>query len=806
MQNDNIPEIPLNAKPSKRWLVIALTAAVALCFAFALRLWKARSSPIAFPSARADTNGKTYSNRLNHSHDPYLLLHAHNPVDWYPWGAEALQKARRENKPIFLSVGYSTCYWCHVAEQEIYSDPKIANLMNQWFVNIKVDREQRPDVDRVYMLASQIMTGGGGWPNNVFLTPDLKPFFAGSYFPPQDQGGQRGFPTILRTLHQAWITDPAQVKSEAERVYVALQQVQRNAEINAGGTAEPKPWLVRAVQESANSFDKTNGGFSGGGGTMFPQEPMLAMLLAAYSPSHDADTLGMVTATLQAMAEGGVMDQLAGGFHRYSTEATWSIPHFEKMLYDNAQLLGLYSQAYEITRKPLFKQVALRTARYLTAEMRSPKGGFYSAQGSQVNNVEGVSYVWTRREIDAVLGDAGAKRLFTLYALTPMPESFGGQQQSPGSVLRLDRDKAQALAAKNQLAAAVDALSPLREKLLAARNKRPQAAHDEKIVTAGNALAILGFLQAGHAFKNPQLTQTAIDTANWEWAHAFDAKTGLLRHQFFQGYAGGGGFLDDYALLGQAFMALHASTNNAVWRTRARQIADAMLTRFARPDGRLVTTADATDLLVAPPAEGDSTQPSGQSAAIALLLQLSADGGGARNASAARRALSPLITQISASPSNWGALLSALNQPKLLAALSHAPPAKSTPALPNSANHVQASATLTPSPKGAILTVVINIEKGFHINANPASDPDLAPTRLSINGYPQLKVQYPPSQIFKAPFAVQGLAVYTGKVQLQAHLSHWPEKAVQANLRVQACNDKFCLTPATIALHVDSRK
>jgi uncharacterized protein YyaL (SSP411 family) len=801
MKNKKIPEISSPAKQSKRWLAIALLGLVAIVCAFGIRRWKVWSSTNSYQFSKVDSNGKTYTNCLIHSHDPYLLMHAHNPVDWYPWGAEAVQKAKRENKPIFLSVGYSTCYWCHVAEKEIYSDPKIAKLMNQWFVNIKVDREQRPDVDRVYLLATQILTGGGGWPNNIFLTPDLKPFFAGSYFPPTDQGGQHSFPSILQSLHQAWTTNPSKVKEEAERVYQSLQQVQRNSSVNTKKTIQPKQWLDQAAAESASSFDKVDGGFSGDGRTMFPQEPMLAMLLTDYKRDNDAKSLSMVTATLLSMAEGGVMDQVAGGFHRYSTEPTWSIPHFEKMLTDNAQLLDLYSQAYEATHKPLFKQVALRTAHYLTDEMRSPKGGFYSAQDSQVNNVEGVSYVWTRQEIQSVLGDADANRILALYALTPMPQSFGGQQQSPGAVLRLDRAKAQSLAAKNQLAAAVDALTPLLDTLLTARNKRPQPAHDEKIVTSSNALAIMGFLQAGRVLKNQRMTQTAIDTANWEWSHAFDAKSGLLQHHFFHGYAGEAGFLNDYALLGQAFMALNKITESGVWRDRARQIADAMLSRFARPDGRLATTTDSINLLIAPPVEGDSVEPSGQSAAISLLLRLTADGGSIHYANAARRAFDFIDAQVAANPSNWGALLATFNQPKLLIALLQTQQPQKTNRLPNSANHVQATSALTPTKDGAMLKVTIEIDKGYHLNANPASSPNLVPTQLSVYGYPDLKVQYPTSHLFKAPFAVQGIGVYTGQVQLQTRLNHLPKKPIKVSLQVQACNDKYCLMPATIILN-----
>lgn len=762
------------------------------------------------PTTSAVTfDGKTYTNRLIHSRDPYLLLHAHNPVDWYPWGSEALQAAKRENKPIFVSIGYSTCYWCHVAEREIYSDPEIAKLMNQWFINIKVDREQRPDIDRIYMLATQIMTNGGGWPNNVFLTPDLKPFYAGSYFPPKDQGNLPGFPTVLKSMHHAWTENRAQVMALADQVHLALQQTERGSATSGSVALAPQQWLDKAIAEAAASFDVFDAGI-GDHASKFPKAPLLSMLLSSGARNRDAKVQAMATQTLEAMAEGGVMDQLGGGFHRYSIEPSWSIPHFEKMLYDNVQLLGLYAHAYAITKKPLFRQVAQRTARYLTAEMQAPGGGFYSAQDAEVDGSEGASYIWTRQQIEAVLGAADTQRFLTLYQLVPMPPAPAGHKQPEGDVLRLQRDRAQKLAQKNQLASAIEALRPMRDRLLAARQKRRQPARDEKIVTATNALAIIGFAQAGHWLRDPALTRTALHTANWVWSHAFDPASGELKHQFFAGRPGGAGFLDDYALLGQAFLTLHRQTGDTAWLVRARRIADAMLKRFSRSDGRFVETSDQTDLLLAPPAEGDPVQPSGQSSAIVLLLELSVATGEQRYAAAARRELESLSAQIAADPFNWGALLGPLNQPQLLAALEKAPAAKAasatSPGLPDSADHVRAQAHLVPAGTGTDLIVSIEIEPGYHINANPASDPNLIPTQFMLPGHPELKVDYPAGQVFKAPFAPQGIMVYEGRITLRARL---PKGSTQlppaASLRVQACNDQVCLAPASVAVPVKGK-
>ncbi|MES2406742.1 MAG: thioredoxin domain-containing protein [Pseudomonadota bacterium] len=766
----------------------------------------ANAATAASPTPAVKFDGKTYTNRLINSHDPYLLLHAHNPVDWYPWGAEALEAAKRENKPIFVSIGYSTCYWCHVAEREIYSNPEIAKLMNQWFINIKVDREQRPDIDRIYMLATQIMTSGGGWPNNVFLTPDLKPFYAGSYFPPENQGNLPGFPTVLKSMHHAWMDNHAEVVALADQVYLALQQAERGQGTGSVALA-PQQWLDKAVAEAANSFDVFDAGF-GSAASKFPQSPLLSMLLS--TADRHAKAQGMAIQTLEAMAEGGVMDQLGGGFHRYSIEPSWSIPHFEKMLYDNAQLLGLYAQAYAITKKPIFRQVALRTAHYMTTEMQAPSGGFYSAQDAEVDESEGASYVWTRPQIEALLGTADTQRFLALYQLVPMPPAPAGHKQPEGDVLRLHRDKAQKLEQKNQLAAAIESLRPLRDKLLAARQKRLQPARDEKIVIATNALAIIGFTQAGHWLHHPALTKVALRNANWLWQHAFDAKTGDLKHQFFAGRAAGSGFLDDYALLGQAFLTLYRQTGDAAWLARSRQIADAMLQRFASQDGRFLETQDQHDLLLAPPAEGDPVLPSGQSSSIVLLLELSVATGDERYASAAHGELTSMSAQIAADPFIWGALLAPLNQPQLIAALQEAASSSTakaaTPGFPDSADHVRAKASLVPSKTGTELMVSIDIEAGYHINANPASDPNLIPTQFSLPGYPDLKMDYPAAKMFKAPFAPQGIAVYEGHITLRGRVSKKPIRLpLNATLRIQACNDQVCLAPATVTVPVQGQ-
>ncbi len=505
-------------------------------------LWLGLLTVISSPEGWSLGHDDTYTNRTINRHDPYLLLHAHNPVDWYPWGPEALDRARRENKPIFISVGYSTCYWCHVAEREIYSNPEIAKLMNEWFINIKIDREERPDLDRIYMRATQLLTGRGGWPNNVFLTPELKPFFAGSYFPPEDLEGRPGFPAILNRLHKAWTEDQKRIVAMAETVYQRLQQSEKQSGSEAAGLPGAENWLEQAVMQSASAFDENEGGF-GKGPTKFPKSPLLSMLLDAYSQARWTNAMVMVRMTLEAMAAGGIMDQLAGGFHRYSTEPGWSIPHFEKMLYDNAQLLGLYARAHTATNNDGFRQATLRTANYLRTEMQSPGGGFYSAQDAEVDGVEGASYAWTRSEIEAVLGLDEAGQFLQTYRLVPMPKAPYGHHQPEGGVLRLNYGTEVESVHDGQKEELIKRLKPSRDSLLAVRQKREQPTRDEKIVVADNALVIIAFAQAGQSLQDSSLAKTAVNTANWVWKNAFESKTGLLKHQLFQEQAAGQRFL-----------------------------------------------------------------------------------------------------------------------------------------------------------------------------------------------------------------------------------------------------------------------
>jgi hypothetical protein len=743
------------------------------------------------PLIAAEMPAETRTNRLIHSGSPYLLQHAHNPVDWYPWGEEAFAKAKKENKLIFLSVGYSTCYWCHVAERTIYSNPAIAALMNRWFVNIKVDREERPDVDQTYMLARRLLTGSGGWPNNLFLTPDLKPFFAGSYFPPEDREGANGFPTILKLIHEDWEKSPAKIEDIGGQVLAALGRVR-----DTGGKPasvlkiRPADWLVAARAQLLGQRDKVYGGIDGGGGTKFPQSPVVNLLLTDYRLNGNAESLQAVAETLNAMAFGGIHDQLGGGMHRYSTEPTWSVPHFEKMLYDNAQLIGLYADYYAITRQPLAREMAADIAGYLARRMTASEGGFYTAEDADIEGKEGETYLWTKAEIAAVLGEADADRFFDLYELTPLPNEPTGS-----GVLRIRQDRTNA---KNNGASVLPALTEivsLRAKLLEIRARRQQPARDDKIVVSLNGLAIAGLARAGKVVGEQQWIQWAERAGEYLWQHAFDAKTGELHRYVYKGEARGDGLLDDYALLGLGFIVLGEATGEPKWLTRAEALASTIMARFVAKDGVVLTSTADPRLIVRAVDLQDQDTPSATSSAYALLAHLGRTE--PRYRESAIKIMAWMAPKLEASPGGWpsfvgsaaelGAPLGAAAQTQLL----------------DSAAHVKATAHAKSDADHDQMVITLSIDSGYHVNANPASLDYLIPTTVKVPGNTQAKVAYPPGTAFKPKFLSEGISVYEGAVTLKIELPKGSLDSMRhlpVQIEVQACTHEICLPPATISV------
>jgi len=749
------------------------------------------ASPEAYPRPGPGLN------LLAREASPYLQLHAHNPVDWYPWGEAALDRARRERKPIFLSIGYSTCYWCHVMEREVFSDPAIAALMNRDFIAIKVDREERPDLDDVYMKATHVLTGSGGWPNSLFLTPDGRPFFAGTYFPPTDERGRPGFPRVLRAMHDAWVDRPVKVISTADAV---MQQLDALGDPGAGQTMLPPPPEVAMRQALAGlrgDFDPVHGGF--GPRTRFPRPPALELLLTRLEQGPDPDAMAMLTKTLDEIALGGISDQLGGGFHRYATEPTWSIPHFEKMLYDNAQLLGVYARAYALTGRPLYRRVVERTADYLDREMSQGEGGFASAQDAEVGGYEGASYLWRRAEIEAVLGRQRAAAFLSVYALAPTPED-----PSRG-VLRVQRGAAEG----RGLAARLAGFDAERRLLLARRDRREQPRRDDKVLAAWNGLAIRGWVQAASALGRPAYLRRAERAADFVRARLL-ADDGTLRRSYIAGQAREQGILDDYAMLADGLLSLWEATGRQDRLVQARQLADRLLDEFEDPvGGGFFLTPKGSTLLFRPKPFEDNALPSGNAVALRVLRRLAGATGSARYRDAAARSAAAAALYLRRAPSVVPATIAALtgtggpSSARQAGAEASAYGAAPEPfRLPRSKDHVHATLAADAADPGARVVRVV-IDPGWHVNANPASLPFLVPTSVErADGSAPAGVRYPEGRLFHPAFSTDGIQVYEGGFEfgLPRGRGGTADGSATLALRFQACDQQRCLPPDRVEI------
>jgi uncharacterized protein YyaL (SSP411 family) len=559
-----------------------------------------------------------HENRLAKESSPYLLQHAHNPVDWRPWGDEAFAVAKKEDKPVFLSIGYSTCHWCHVMERESFENEDLAKYLNAHFVAIKVDREERPDVDAVYMAAVQAMTGQGGWPLSVFLTPDRKPFFGGTYFPPTDRFGRPGFKTVLERLADYWKNHRADVDGSAAELTSHIQGA--DADVAKGElTAEV---LARGVDQFRAAFDSVHGGF--GPAPKFPRAFSLSFLLGERRRDGKGVALPMVERTLDEMARGGLCDQLGGGFHRYSTDAEWLVPHFEKMLYDQATLARAYVEAWQIDGNADFSATARATFDYVLRDLQDPAGGFHSAEDADSEGVEGKFYVWTRAEVVATLGKEDGELFADLYDVSERGncKDEATHKDTGNSILRLET--AIAIEAKKMgvdTAVLAKRVAPMRAKLLAIRSKRIRPHLDDKVLTDWNGLMIGSLAYGGASLGEKRYVDAAARAADFLLA-TMRTKTGLL-HRYRKGVAGIDGFLDDYAFLASGLVELYEATFDAKWLVAARDLAREMVAKFADRNGGFVMSSATGETLVARTKElYDGALPSGNSMAALLLLRV----------------------------------------------------------------------------------------------------------------------------------------------------------------------------------------
>ncbi|HLJ67947.1 MAG TPA: thioredoxin domain-containing protein [Chloroflexota bacterium] len=589
------------------------------------------------------------ANRLAGETSPYLQQHAGNPVDWYPWGSEALARARAEDRPILVSIGYSACHWCHVMAHESFEDPETAALMNEAFVNVKVDREERPDVDCIYMEAVQALTGHGGWPLNVFLTPDGRPFFGGTYFPPVSRHGMPSWKSVLVAVRDAYRDRREDVLQNAEALTSYVRQAQN---LPAGEGVLAVDVLRRALETLSGQFDWSDGGF--GSAPKFPQPLTLDLLLRLGRRLHDTRALDFVQLTLDRMAAGGIHDQLGGGFHRYSVDGYWLVPHFEKMLYDNALLAMVYLHAFLITGSSNYRLVTEQTLDYVLRELRSPEGGFFSAQDADSEGVEGKYYVWTPDEIDSAAGPAA--ELAILHFGVTAGGNFDGR-----TILTSSVSPAQiAQRTGEPLAAVQDGLERARKALLAARTRRVPPATDTKVLTSWNALAIRALAEAGRSLQRPDYTRAAEDAARFLLT-ALRPAGALLRS--WQGAASGvPAFLEDHAYLAEALISLYEVTGRVEYYHEARGLSDEMEHRFGDEAGGGYFDAPLSeDLVVRPRSFFDNPIPSGNASAASALLRLAALDGDTRHTASAERILRSAGELLHRAPQGVPYLLSALD-------------------------------------------------------------------------------------------------------------------------------------------------
>ncbi|WP_030373966.1 thioredoxin domain-containing protein [Streptomyces rimosus] len=569
-------------------------------------------------------------NRLAGVTSPYLLQHADNPVDWWPWGPEAFEEARRRDVPVLLSVGYSACHWCHVMAHESFEDEAVAAVINEYFVAVKVDREERPDVDAVYMEAVQAATGQGGWPMTVFLTPDAEPFYFGTYFPPAPRHGMPSFPQILQGVRGAWAERRDEVGEVAGRIVADLSARSVSETLAKGGQVPPGPEdLASALLALTRDFDAVHGGF--GGAPKFPPSMALEFLLRHHARTESEAALQMVQATAEAMARGGIYDQLGGGFARYAVDATWTVPHFEKMLYDNALLCRTYAHLWRVTGSDLARRVAVETADFMVRELRTEEGGFASALDADSDDgsgkhVEGAYYVWTPEQLRAALGEKDAAVAAHYFGVTEE-----GTFEEGASVLQLpDTDDL------------VDAerIASIKERLRAARDSRPRPGRDDKVVAAWNGLAIAALAETGAYFDRPDLVQAATDAADLLVRVHMDWQARLHRTSR-DGVAGANsGVLEDYADVAEGFLALASVTGEGVWVDFAGLFLDTVIVHFTAEDGTLYDTADDAEQLIRRPQDPtDNATPSGWTAAAGALLSYAALTGSGPHREAAERAL-----------------------------------------------------------------------------------------------------------------------------------------------------------------------
>ncbi|MEZ6141413.1 MAG: DUF255 domain-containing protein [Zavarzinella sp.] len=761
-------------------------------------------------------------NRLAKESSPYLLQHAYNPVDWYPWGPEAFAKAKKEGKLIFLSIGYSSCHWCHVMEKESFSNKVIADILNKHFVCIKVDREERPDIDELYMTALQVFGSRGGWPLSMFITDSGKPIVGGTYFPPEDKkvdgGTIRGFKGILEEIQKLNIEKRKELLEQADEVAKLTVETLTNAhranplvELNRELAAEGALLLQEAIDPEFGGIGNPNNGFRG---TKFPMPPTLRYLLREAYRTKNADLQKLVNKTLTKMAQGGIYDQLGGGFHRYSTDRTWTVPHFEKMLYDNAQLIELYSEAYEYNPNQLYKQVVQETIAFVARELTAPPGGFYSALDADSEGEEGEFYIWTPAQIETALNSKDdALFIRAVYSITG-----NANFENRAYVLQTIRS-ADDIAKEQKLTldAYQSKVTDLKAKLFAARAKRERPFLDTKILTAWNGMMIRALVQAGVTFKEPTYTAMAAKAADFLLQHATTKDFRLKRSTSIDSEqkvtSRFNAYLDDYALFADALFELHQVTNEAKWLEASEGITKSALKWFGEEQrgGFYYTSSDHEELFARTKDYSDGVTPSSNGVLAQLLLKMGRQTKQKQYTTAAEGTIKQFAGVLKIRPTGVPTLALALDD-----YLTQGAAAPEVPKQPLPKNN-------SPTKSSEVVAVVVTVKKiadsfqyrikltiqpGWYLYANDSGAGEAIgkPTAvrvLAVDDKSKVQIKYPAGKPLK-PLDPKAALVYQEIVELEISS---PVKLSEANLRleVQACQSGdagVCLLPETIRISV----
>jgi len=738
-----------------------------------------------------------YTNRLILEQSPYLIQHAHNPVNWYSWGREAFAAAKRENKPVFLSIGYSTCHWCHVMERESFDNETVAAYLNKHFIAIKVDRERRPDVDKIYMTALMLVQGSGGWPMSSFLTPEGKPFLSGTYYPPEQ------FMTMLQRSAQLWQDKESKLRELAGQISSAVQGRQRSLEM-----AEHigKERVQIAVISLLNRFDELQGGFSSA--PKFPHESYLFLLLDTVIREQDEEVLQALELTMSLMAQGGIYDQVGGGFHRYATDNEWLIPHFEKMLYNQAHLANTYLQLYQITQNKAYKRVVTQTLDYVLGDMKTDKQAFFSASDADSEGVEGRYFLWTIEELEQSLTPAQAKLAIAVYGVS----KAGNFPEGDATILNMSGSLAD-FARLNKLDSEqlYKDIDSIRETLHQKRQLRIAPAIDAKVVTAWNAMMITALAKAGKALNKEQYTMAAENTAEFLWQTHYKATSDkpVLWRASLNGRPSVVATQLDYAYLAQAYVVLFDITKDKKWLTRSKLLVADMIRLFwDKQDGSFFMTALVAEneqevpLFDRPRDIYDGAIPSGNALALEVLSQLYYRTGNDYYHAKAMAMIASLSSIIKTNPVSFAYFLMAVNQFNFgeLGDIQY-----------GAKGHIRLEKKQGSQKKNTInADINITIDKGWHINSRYPKDKELIASSIKLakqaaGQWKITKAEYPSGEELKLKLNESPLSLYRGTVTIKLTLESIAEQSIKTiplEVSYQSCSDSICLAPETKTFYI----